>query len=221
MNKNKEITILFDLDGTLIESTDAIVECFYHSFKELEFDFKGTDKDIIDGIGYPLDVMYSKFGVGEENVIKFVDSYKKEYTKVSKEKTTLLEGAYDAVHLASSFARLGIVTTKTTAYTIPLLEHFDIFHYFETIIGRQEVTNPKPHPEPIFKAMKSMNITTDDNIYMIGDTKLDLIAAKEAGVKSIGVLSGYGKKEDLNKYTQNISTDALEAVKFLESKYRT
>lgn len=219
MEKNKEITILFDLDGTLIDSTDAIVGCFYHSFKELNFDFQGDVEDIKNEIGYPLDVMYATLGVPKENVWDFVNSYKNEYRKVSEAKTTLLPDAYEAVKLASSFARLGIVTTKTTVYTIPLLKNFKIFDFFETIIGRQEVINPKPHPEPIQKAMQNLNITTADNIYMIGDTKLDLISAKEAGVKSIGVLCGYGKKKDLECYTEDIFVDALTSIKELKQKY--
>jgi len=219
MDKNKDITILFDLDGTLIDSTDAIVGCFYHSFDELNFDFQGDVDDIKNEIGYPLDVMYATLGVPQEQVWDFVASYKNEYRKVSEEKTTLLNDAYEAVKLASSFARLGIVTTKTTLYTIPLLKNFEILDFFETIIGRQEVVHPKPHPEPIQKAMKNMNITTQDTIYMIGDTKLDLIAAKEAGVKSIGVLCGYGKKEDLEVYTQDIYFDALSSIKELHKKY--
>jgi len=217
MENNSDIVILFDLDGTLIDSTEAIVGCFYHSFKELNFDFQGNDEDIKNEIGYPLDVMYETLGVPKENVWDFVDSYKNEYRKVSEEKTTLLPEAYEAVKLASSFARLGIVTTKTTLYTIPLLKNFKIFDFFETIIGRQEVTNPKPHPEPIFKAMENLNITSDDTIYMIGDTKLDLIAAKEAGVQGIGVLYGYGKKNELKKYTNLISSDSLAAVKGIQN----
>jgi len=217
MENNSDIVILFDLDGTLIDSTEAIVGCFYHSFKELNFDFQGNDEDIKNEIGYPLDVMYETLGVPKENVWDFVDSYKNEYRKVSEEKTTLLPEAYEAVKLASSFARLGIVTTKTTLYTIPLLKNFKIFDFFETIIGRQEVTNPKPHPEPIFKAMENLNITSDDTIYMIGDTKLDLIAAKEAGVQGIGVLCGYGKKNELKKYTNLIYSDSLAAVKGIQN----
>ena len=217
MQENKKITILFDLDGTLIDSTDAIVGCFYHSFEELSFDFKGNVEDIKNEIGYPLDVMYETLGVSKEKISDFVASYKKEYAKVSKVKTTLLKDAYEAVELAFSFARVGVVTTKSTAYTIPLLKHFEVFDFFETIIGRQEVINPKPHPEPILKAMENMNLTLKDTIYMIGDTKLDLIAAKDAGVKSVGVLCGYGKKEDLEKYTQNICADALSSVKFIKN----
>jgi phosphoglycolate phosphatase len=214
---DKKITILFDLDGTLIDSTEAIVGCFYHSFKELNYDFQGDEEDIKNEIGYPLDVMYATLGVPATDVMNFVNSYKQEYRKVSEAKTFLLEDAYEAVKLASTFARLGVVTTKTTEYSIPLLKNFKIFDFFETIIGRQEVTNPKPHPEPIQKAIANLNVTTDDIIYMIGDTKLDLIAANEAGVKGVGVLCGYGKEQDLKNYTSEIYTNSLTAIEGIKN----
>ena len=81
MKKNK--IILFDLDGTLIDSTDAIISTFRHSFKELGFDFKGEDKDIKDLIGYPLDIMYKNLGVDETKVWDFVESYKNRYRIIS------------------------------------------------------------------------------------------------------------------------------------------
>ena len=212
----QELVILFDLDGTLIDSTNAIVGCFYHSFKELNFDFKGDDEDIKKNIGYPLDIMYANLGIDKSIVWDFVDSYKKEYRKISIDQTSLLPNAINSVKLASKIARLGIVTTKTTQYTIPLLEHLDIMKYFETIIGRQEVQNPKPHPEPILKALENMNLKPHKNIFIIGDTKLDIIAGNEAGISSIAVLCGYGKREELKKHTLNIVTDSLEAVKMIK-----
>ena len=211
-------TILFDLDGTLIDSTDAILDCFNHAFKEQKFEFNGTNDDIRKEIGYPLDIMFSKLGVDESKVWDFVDSYKKEYQKVSIYKTTLLENAKQSVELASTFARLGVVTTKTTQYSIPILENFGILKYFETIIGRQEVENPKPHPEPIFKAIEAMNLNIDKNIYMVGDTKLDIIAANEANISNVAVLCGYGQKKDLESYTNLIATDTLEAVKLIKNR---
>ena len=209
--------ILFDLDGTLIDSTNAIVGCFYHSFNELGFDFCGCDEDIKNEIGYPLDIMYANLGVDTSKVWDFVDSYKQEYRKISIAKTTLLPYAVESIKLASSFARLGIVTTKTTQYTIPLLEHMDIMKYFEVIIGRQEVKNPKPHPEPVFKCLEAMNLKPHNNIFIVGDTKMDIIAGNEAGISSVAVLCGYGKKDDLAQHTSNIVTDSLEAVKLIKN----
>lgn len=209
--------ILFDLDGTVIDSTDAIVSTFHHSFEKMGAGKKVTDEEIKALIGYPLDVMYEKLGVEKKKVWDYVDTYKQRYKTISVAQTTLLENAKESIELASSFARLGIVTTKTTQYTIPILENMEIFHHFEAIVGRQEVVNPKPHPEPIYKVLELMNINSlNYDIYMVGDTKLDLIAARDAKVNSVGVLCGYGNYEDLSRYTNAIFADSLQAVKHIK-----
>jgi len=213
----KNIIILFDLDGTLIDSTEAILESFHYTFKKQDFNFMGDDEEIKSHIGYPLDVMFSALGVEQNKVIDFVESYKEKYREISKEKTVLLEYAKQSVQEAAKFARLGVVTTKTTQYSIPLLKNLDLYEYFETIIGRQEVKNPKPDPEPIEVALKNMKVEASRDIFMIGDTKLDLIAANRANISSCGVLSGYGYKKELNSYTPYVTTNALEAVNLIKN----
>lgn len=210
--------ILFDLDGTLIDSTDAITSTFIHSFKKHKFDFMGTIEDIKKQIGYPLDIMFENLGVNKSVVWDFVDSYKARYKDISVEQTSLLEDAFEAVKLASKIARISVVTTKTRMYTIPILDNFGITQYFEVITGRENVQNPKPHPEPILKTLEQMNYDkTKDIVFMIGDTKLDLICANEAKVNGIGVLCGYSNEEELLKYTNIVKKDSLEAVKYIES----
>ncbi|MCT7537186.1 HAD family hydrolase [Aliarcobacter butzleri] len=210
--------ILFDLDGTLIDSTDAIVSTFRFAFKEQGFDFRGSDKNIKDLIGYPLDIMFERLGVSKQKVWDYVDSYKNRYRVISVEQTTLLENAFEAVQLASKIARVSVVTTKTRMYTIPILDNFNITQYFEVITGRENVENPKPHPEPILKTLAQMNYDkTKDEVYMIGDTKLDLICANEAKVNAIGVLCGYSDEEELLKYTNIVKKDALEAIKYIST----
>ena len=210
--------ILFDLDGTLIDSTDAIVSTFRFAFKEQGFDFRGSDKNIKDLIGYPLDIMFERLGVSKQKVWDYVDSYKNRYRVISVEQTTLLENAFEAVQLASKIARVSVVTTKTRMYTIPILDNFNITQYFEVITGRENVENPKPHPEPILKTLAQMNYDrSKDEVYMIGDTKLDLICANEAKVNAIGVLCGYSDEEELLKYTNIVKKDALEAIKYIST----
>ncbi len=208
--------ILFDLDGTLIDSTEAILESFHNSFKIHNYPAP-QDKDIKALIGYPLDVMYSNLGVKEAEVWNFVETYKRHYREISTQKTYLLESAREAVILASEFARIGIVTTKTGKYSQVLMEHFNLMEYFEVLIGREHVQKPKPDAEPILNALELLD-TQDRDIWMIGDTKLDLVSAKNAGVNSIGVLTGYDNRETIEKFTDVIFSDALEAVEYLKSR---
>ena len=88
---------------------------------------------------------------------------------------------------------------------------------FKVLIGREHVEKPKPDAEPILKALEHFDLAKKE-IWMIGDTKLDLIAAQNAKIEAIGVLSGYDTKEKLLEYTKYINSTALDAVKFLRSR---
>lgn len=207
------MTILFDLDGTLIDSTEAILESFHNSFKVHQRSAP-SDAEITTLIGHPLDVMYRELGIEEEMIWTFVDTYKEYYRVISTQKTVLLQGAREAVIEASKIATLGIVTTKTGKYSQILMEHFDLMHHFEVLIGREHVQNPKPHEEPILKAMEALKAEAS-GCWMIGDTRMDLISAKNAGIKAVGVISGYDTHEDLAPYTDIIMTDVLDAITYL------
>ena len=205
--------ILFDLDGTLIDSTEAILESFAVAFKAHGKEAP-DDKSIKAEIGHPLDVMFATLGVEEASVDAHVQAYKMHYQKISCAKTVLLPEAREAVELASRHAVLGVVTTKTAKYSIELLEHMGLMTYFDVLIGREDVENPKPHPEPIFKALSKLQ--SDKNKYwMIGDTPMDILAAKAANIDSVGVTCGYADEALLLKHTGNVSKTALEAVKFI------
>jgi phosphoglycolate phosphatase len=212
----EKLIILFDLDGTLIDSTDAILETFHHSFKKHGFAHP-KDEDIKALIGYPLDVMYEELGVSKDEVWNFVTTYKEYYREISRQKTTLIQNAKEAVIKASEFAVLGIVTTKTGTYSKVLMEHFEIMQYFDVLIGREDVDKPKPDAQPIQRALEVLNLE-DKDVWMIGDTKLDLISAKNAGINSIGVLSGYDDLDTLEKYTSVTFSDVLDAVSYLKKR---
>lgn len=203
--------ILFDMDGTLINATKPIILGFNHAFK-LNNTPPPKEKDIISLIGYPLEIMFEKLGVEKNLSHKFALEYKSLYKDISKPLTTLLPNSKEAIMSSYEFAKLGIVTTKTSKFSKELLESFGLLKYFEVVIGREDVINPKPNKEPVLKALDIIN-QGYDNAYLIGDTVLDVQAAINANITPIALTSGYGKKEDLQKYTKYIFADSLEAIK--------
>jgi phosphoglycolate phosphatase len=212
------MTILFDLDGTLIDSTEAILESFHRSYDILGGEH--PEDDVIKAlIGHRLVDMYLELGISPENTSEYVRTYKEHYRVISKQKTILLPHAYEAIEAAAVFAKLGVVTTKTGEYSRELLEHFGVMDAFEILIGSEDVAHAKPHPEPVLKAMAHM-ASDPARSWLIGDTRLDAGAARNAGIGCVGVLSGYDNAEQLRTLTPFIEKDALEAVRFIASKGR-
>jgi len=209
--------ILFDLDGTLIDSTEAILESFGVAFKSFGANIP-SDDEIKSHIGQPLDIMFSNLGIEKQDVDNFVTKYKDHYKDISKEKTFLLPNAKKAIELASCHARLGVVTTKTGIFSRVLLEHLCVMDFFEVLIGREDVINPKPHSEPIEKAISFFDNIHKDNCFMIGDTCMDLKSAKNAMINGIGITSGYATIGQLKECGDNIFCDVLEAVENIVKK---
>lgn len=207
------MTILFDLDGTLIDSTEAILESFHNSY-DVHGREQPEEERITALIGHPLDVMYRELGIEEARIAMFVTTYKAHYRAISTTKTVLLECAREAIDEARSFARLGIVTTKTGLYSRELLEHFGIMSHFEVLIGREDVEHPKPHPEPIEKALAAM-ASEKDCCWMIGDTRLDVEAARNASVGCIAVTTGYETRQQLLMATDIVVGNVRDAVRHI------
>jgi len=204
--------ILFDLDGTLIDSTEAILDSFKKSFEYFAKE-SPKEKDILPLIGIPLFDMFVSLGVDESKANEYVKKYKENYSQIHTIKTKLLPKAKEAVELAfNSGAKVGVVTTKTGKYSIELLEHFGLMRYFNVLIGSEDVKKHKPHPEPIFKALESLNISKSNKIYMIGDTCMDMIAAKNAGIRGVGVEFKYTNLTELNRCASVVKSGVFEAV---------
>ncbi|MCI6642374.1 MULTISPECIES: HAD family hydrolase [Campylobacter] len=212
-----DTTILFDLDGTLIDSTAAILESFKFSF-EMYGEICPQDEKITELIGYPLDYMFIHLGVENqkekiENHIKF---YKMKYHQVYLDKTSLISEAKEALKKCHQFADLGVVTTKTSKFSKILLNNLGIGTFFKTIIGREDAKNPKPNAEPILNALKMLK-KSKEQAFMIGDTILDLKSAINANVTPIALTCGYGKLEDLQKFTKYIFSTPFEAANFISN----
>ncbi|EKQ8547386.1 HAD family hydrolase [Campylobacter jejuni] len=209
MNK----TILFDLDGTLIDSTDAILNSFQGAFKALGLTSKNNE-EIKNLIGYPLEQMFRMLYPDKVNLSKeFVLAYREIYAQIYLEQTTLLPKAKEALELGSEIADLGIVTTKGGKFTLILLDYLRVKKFFKTLITLEDVTNPKPSSEPIILALKGLN-KTQENAYMIGDTILDIQAAISANITPLALTCGYGNENELKAHSM-VFLNAYEAVNYI------
>ena len=204
--------ILFDLDGTLIDSTEAILYSFKKSFEAFG-KVSPKEVDILPQIGYPLFNMFVNLGVDTSMANDYVKVYKENYRQIHTQKTLLLNGAKEAIEKAyKSGAILGVVTTKTGIYSKELLEHFGLMQYFGTLVGSEDVKKHKPNPEPIYLALERLCVTKGSNTYMIGDTCMDILAAKNADIKGIGVEFKYTPVAELKKCASVVKCSVLEAV---------
>lgn len=213
--------ILFDLDGTVIDSTEAILDGFRVAFETFGGEVP-SDEMIEKEIGYPLENMFLTLGVEKDKVDAHVHAYKMHYRVISCDKTVLLEGAREAIIEASKFATLGVVTTKTGEYSSILLEHMELMKYFDVLIGREHVENPKPDKEPILKALAKLE-HDKSKTWMIGDTCMDIDSASNAGVNSIAVTSGYATRSILEECASIICKnveEAIEIIKKIDENYK-
>ncbi|EPT6777723.1 HAD family hydrolase [Campylobacter coli] len=206
-------TILFDLDGTLIDSTDAILNSFQGAFKILGLTPKNNE-EIKNLIGHPLEHMFKilyheKAHLSQE----FVLAYREIYSQIYLEQTTLLPKAKEALELGSEIADLGIVTTKGGKFTPILLDYLGVKKFFKILITLEDVTNPKPSSEPIILALKRLN-KTQENAYMIGDTILDIQAAISANITPLALTCGYGNENELKTHSM-VFLNAYEAVNYI------
>jgi phosphoglycolate phosphatase len=210
--------ILFDLDGTVIDSTEPIITSFQHAFLTRLNEPPAREK-ILSQIGHPLDMMFENLNVPKDRVWDFVATYKEKYREISFAGTFLLDGVKNAIEEASEFATLGVVTTKTSKYSTELLEYLEVMHYFKVLIGREDVVNPKPHPEPILKAIEALDPTHDKSkIWMIGDTLMDVESAKAAGINHVAVTTGYAPEAVLDICSDYCVDSLIDAVALIKAK---
>lgn len=205
-------TLLFDLDGTLIDGTSAILDAFKVALDDtLRFD----SKKIQAMIGYPLEVMFANLGFNEEEIKLRIEKYRQCYETIYLAQTTLLPSVKEALLLASSFADLAVVTTKSSLFSKNTLHHLGVLHFFRTVVGKDDVREAKPSAEPILKALKLIN-KGKENAFMVGDTSLDIKAALNAGISCVALSCGYEELQSLQKHNVVIKASAFEAVEYIK-----
>lgn len=204
------LAVIFDLDGTLIDSTDAIVRSFNHMFDTLG-EPRASREAIVGSIGHPLEEQLTF--LTSLDVRTCVEVYREHYEQTAQENTTLLPGTREILEaLDERGVRVGFATSKKREAAEMLLAHLGVLEYFAARVGPYEVTHTKPHPEPIQKAMALLGSEPHATAY-VGDMHFDILASRAAGVYTVGVATGYATREELASLAPDALFDDLFGVR--------
>ncbi|MCM3691706.1 pyrophosphatase PpaX [Neobacillus niacini] len=195
--KSKINTILFDLDGTLIDTNELIISTYLHTLEKY-FPGKYSREDVLPFLGPTLHEVFGKMDPNrvEEMITDYRtynianhDALVKEFVGVMETIETLKEKGY----------KLAIVTTKREDVAFKGLRLMKLDPFFDVMIAYDHVKKVKPDPEPIFLALEKLGSKPEETL-MVGDNFHDVLAGKNAGTKTAGVAWSIKGREYLAKY---------------------
>ncbi|QKF82171.1 HAD family hydrolase [Halarcobacter ebronensis] len=198
--------IMFDMDGTLVDSGTSITNTINHVRVNLGFE-KMEKSFALEKLNDP-NISTSKFFYGTDDFTLqqkelFEDYYKENCLK----ELELYAGIESLLEDLSKDFTLAVATNANSFFAKKMLDHLNIGRYFQTILGYDSVKNPKPHPEMINKILDKHSMRKE-NAQVIGDSHKDILAAKNAGVDSVLVNWGFS----------NHDKDAIETIEELKNR---
>jgi pyrophosphatase PpaX len=189
-------TILFDLDGTLIDSIELILNSARFAFHKLER-IAPPDEEWLAGVGIPLFTMFRRYARDEADCAALIAAYR-EYQLVHHDRLTR---CYDQVTETVEILKrrghdIGIVTSKSEALALRGLAHVRLARHMDTIVGCDSSSRHKPDPEPVRIALHRLDASPENAIF-VGDSVHDLFAGNAAGVHTAAALWGAFNRADL------------------------
>lgn len=192
--------LLFDLDGTLTDPAQGITNSFIYALKYFGIEIPSYEK-LCTYIGPPLPLTFKKeYGFDDEKATLGVKKYREYFADKGLFENKVYPGIPELLQQLKDMGKhLLIATSKPEVYSIKIAEHFDFAKYFDFICGCNMDETRSTKAEVIEYALRLANISENDKskVLMIGDREHDIIGAKQNGLKSCGVLFGYGSKEEL------------------------
>ncbi|MBP1157723.1 MULTISPECIES: pyrophosphatase PpaX [unclassified Paenibacillus] len=203
-------TILFDLDGTILDTNELIIQSFLHTFEGMG-DEPLTREHIVPNMGRPLIEQMVYFS-GREQVEDLVAKYREFNIGRHDELVTEFPYVYETLALLhAAGVKLGVVTSKIRRTTEMGLRLTGMYDYFGTIVTVEDVEKPKPDPEGIRRALRELRGDASTAI-MVGDSHYDIEAAHNAGVQSVAVSWSLKGREYLKRYEPTHIIDDIREI---------
>jgi phosphoglycolate phosphatase len=218
MFRNKEL-ILFDFDGTLIDSVPDLALALNHMLSTLGRPaFEETRIRVWVGNGArtlverALRASYGDEALEDDAVEAALTLFLDHYARHLAVRTVAYPDVPEVLaQLRGHGYRLGIITNKPHAFIEPILQSMGMDTLFELKLGGDSLENRKPHPQPLLHACDTLGVAREKTI-MVGDSKNDILAAKAAGIACIGVAYGYNYDEDIAAYAPDLVLDDFGAL---------
>lgn len=191
-------TIFFDLDGTLTDPGVGITNSVAYALKK--WDIEVSERSLLyPFIGPPLSDSFQRyFGFSKEDSMKAIEYYREYF----RDRGIFENEVYPGVHemltaLRSEGKTIVLATSKPEGFAKTILEHFDLAKYFDFVAGASMDESRSKKGQVIAYALESLRITDKSTVVMVGDREHDVMGAKENSLDCIGVLFGYGSREEL------------------------
>jgi phosphoglycolate phosphatase len=201
--------LIFDLDGTLVDSKKDISTAVNLMLEELGFPKR--DPELIYGFigGGVHKLVLSSMPEGRADMLdRGVDIFWALYKEHVLDTTTTFPGVYKMLEVLSPVRRMAIATNKPYSHTHMILQGLDIDRYFASIQGWKMGIPVKPDPELVVRALAESGVDSGRAV-MIGDGSNDVLAARAAGVRTCAVGYGYGNKERLMELTPDFFAESV------------
>lgn len=187
--------VLFDLDGTLIDSIGLLLECVHHTFEGRTP--APTDDEWIAGIGTPLRKQLAAYTTNDDEIEQLVDRYRNYQREHHDRMTWAFPGVTETLlELERRGHPMGIVTSKSNEMMDRGLEWVGIMRHMQTRIGMDNAKKHKPDPFPVLMALEELGYSTGEAVF-VGDSPHDIASGNAAGVISIAALWGPFTREQL------------------------
>jgi pyrophosphatase PpaX len=182
-------TALFDLDGTLIDSIRLILDSYHHTLTQHNLPAR-SDEEWLKGVGTPLHAQFSDWREAPEVLEAMIATYREYNLKHHDRMVTVYPGVVEAVReIKAAGIQTGLVTSKNRLGAVRGLKLVGLEALMDVLVCADEVTNHKPHPEPVEKAVELLGANPATTVY-VGDSIHDMNSGREAGVRTAAALWG-------------------------------
>ncbi len=208
MNHQRHYAVLFDLDGTLIDSIGLLLATVRHAFSG----YAGrapTDEEWIAGIGTPLAVQLRPFIESDEDAEWLVARYRTYQREHHDKLVTAYEGVLDTLEQLYNWGHpMGVVTSKSNEMMDRALKLLGIDVYMKTTIGFDSCSLSKPDPFPVLMALGELGYEPHEAVF-VGDSPHDIKSGNAAGVTTIAALWGPFARNQLEPYRPNLFLESI------------